>query len=95
MELEALYTEFRSVLLNYIKKKVANSHDAEDILQNTFIKVATNLDSVNRPEKLQSWIFTITRNNINDYYRQKSGSSSVDFEDSLSADLVRRHSGRR
>ena len=84
MELAALYTEFRGVLLNYIRKKVANSHDAEDILQNTFIKVATNIDSVNRPEKLQSWIFTITRNNINDYYRKKSGSSSIELEDGLS-----------
>jgi RNA polymerase sigma-70 factor, ECF subfamily len=84
MELSTIYTEFRSVLLNYINRKVANSHDAEDILHNTFIKIATNLDTVNRREKLQSWIFTITRNNIIDYYRKKSSSVRIGIEDEIS-----------
>lgn len=88
MELASLYTEFKAVLLNYIKKKVPNSHDAEDILHNTFIKVATNLDSLNRREKLQSWIFTITRNNINDYYRKKSGLTNISLEDELTGDTT-------
>lgn len=77
------YTDMKSVLLNYIKTKVSNNQDAEDIFQDTFIKVALNLDSVNRQEKLQSWIYTITRNNITDYYRKKAGSSNVAFEDKL------------
>jgi RNA polymerase sigma-70 factor (ECF subfamily) len=86
MEIATLYTELKSVLLNYIKTKVSDSQDAEDILQDTFIKVALNLESVNRQEKLQSWIYSITRNNITDYYRRKAGSSSITFQDQLAED---------
>jgi RNA polymerase sigma-70 factor, ECF subfamily len=75
MELDQLYTDFKGVLFSYIKSKVSNLHDAEDILHDTFIKIAANLDSVNRSEKLRSWIFTVTRNNIMDYYRKKNGGS--------------------
>ncbi|WP_018615864.1 sigma-70 family RNA polymerase sigma factor [Segetibacter koreensis] len=81
MEIEMLYTDMRSVLLNYIKTKVSNNEDAEDILQDTFIKVALNLNSVKRREKLQSWIYTITRNKITDYYRKRAGLANVTLQE--------------
>ena len=54
MELTTIYTDFHKVLLGFIKSKVSNHQDAEDILQNVFIKVATGVDDLNRKEKLQS-----------------------------------------
>ena len=53
MELAAIYTQFHQVLLGFIKSKVNNHHDAEDILQNVFIKVARGASDLNRKEKLQ------------------------------------------
>lgn len=80
MELGAIYTQFYQVLLGFIKSKVNNQHDAEDILQNVFIKVAGGLDNLNRKEKLQSWIYTIARNAIIDYYRVNAGKKKQDTE---------------
>ena len=40
MQLAAIYTQFHKVLLGFIKSKVSNHQDAEDILHNVFIKVA-------------------------------------------------------
>lgn len=83
MELTAIYTQFHQVLLGFIKSKVNNHHDAEDILQNVFIKVAAGANDLNRKEKLQSWIYAITRNAIIDYYRVNSNKKSLVIEEEI------------
>ena len=52
MELATIYTEFHKVLLGFIKSKVNNHEDAEDILQNVFIKVAGGLGDLNKKRKI-------------------------------------------
>ena len=84
MELATIYTDFHKVLLGFIKSKVNNHQDAEDILQNVFVKVATGVDDLNRKEKLQSWIYTIARNSIVDYYRSNTTQKSIAIEDDIS-----------
>lgn len=83
MELATIYTDFHKVLLGFIKSKVNNHQDAEDILQNVFVKVATGVDDLNRREKLQSWIYTIARNSIVDYYRSNTTKKSIAIEDDI------------
>lgn len=83
MELAVIYSEFHQVLLGFIKSKVNNHQDAEDILQNVFIKVAGNIKGLQQKEKLQSWIYSIARNAIIDYYRTNSGNKKTSFEDDI------------
>jgi RNA polymerase sigma-70 factor (ECF subfamily) len=83
MELAAIYTQFNQVLLGFIKSRVNNHQDAEDILQNVFIKVAGGIGDLNRQEKLQSWIYAITRNAIIDYYRAGSGKNRLSLNENL------------
>jgi RNA polymerase sigma-70 factor, ECF subfamily len=84
MELAAIYTQFHQVLLGFIKSKVNNHHDAEDILHNVFIKVADGVSDLNRKEKLQSWIYTIARNSIIDYYRTNASRKNLVIEGDIS-----------
>lgn len=77
MELAAVYTQYHQVLFSFIKSKVNNYQDAEDILQNVFIKVSTGMGDLNRKEKLQSWMYTIARNSIIDYYRTNTGNKNL------------------
>ena len=44
---------------------------AEDILQDVFLKILLKIDGLNNRDKLQSWLYQITRNTISDYFRQK------------------------
>ncbi|HYE54904.1 MAG TPA: sigma-70 family RNA polymerase sigma factor [Chitinophagaceae bacterium] len=83
MELAQLYVDLKGTLLDYISPKVRNKQDAEDILHNTFIKIAANLSPGNRPGKLRNWIFTVTKNNIIDYYRTKSTTGSLPLNEDL------------
>lgn len=56
-------------LLGYINKRVNNPFDAQDLLQDVFLKLSrSDVDQVNN---LKSWLYTVTRNAIIDYYRKK------------------------
>lgn len=80
MELASIYTQFHQVLFGFIKSKVNSHQDAEDILQNVFIKIASGLNGLERKEKLQSWIYTIARNSVIDYYRTSTNKESLSVE---------------
>jgi len=83
MELAAIYTDYHKVLFGFIKSKVNHHQDAEDILQNVFIKVSSGINTLERKEKLQSWIYTIARNSIIDYYRTSSGKNNLSYSDDI------------
>jgi RNA polymerase sigma-70 factor (ECF subfamily) len=72
MEINTIHSQFHNILRNYIVARVNNRDDAADILQEVFIKIASNLHSLTGDEKLKSWIFTITKNAIIDYYRKNA-----------------------
>jgi RNA polymerase sigma-70 factor (ECF subfamily) len=77
--IEEIYHDFNKSLFAFIKSKVKHKEDAEDILHNVFLKIATHIHTLLRKEKLQNWLFRITRNAIIDYYR-RPGKSSEPFE---------------
>ncbi len=66
---EQIFEEYHSKLLGFISSRVGNSADAEDILQDTFLKIHSRINTLKEDTKIQSWIYRITRNTIIDYYR--------------------------
>ena len=77
MEVAEIYSQFHQSLLSFIKSKVRSREDAEDILQNVFIRISKNVNSLSDEEKLKSWVYTITRNAIIDYYRKNASKKYV------------------
>lgn len=58
-----------NLLFGYIKKRVNNSEDAEDLTQEVFLKLSkTDIDSI---KNISNWVYTIAKNSITDYYRKK------------------------
>lgn len=68
-ETQLLWTEFGNRLQGFISRRVANEADAEDILQEVFLRIHQRLDSVQHADRLGAWLFQITRNAITDHYR--------------------------
>ncbi len=85
MEIATIHNEFHSVLNNYIAKRVNNRDDVKDLLQEVFIKIHGNLSGVDKKENLKSWLFTVTKNTIIDYYRKNGQKSLVTSVDNISA----------
>lgn len=70
MEITSLYNQFHKLLYNYIALRISNKQDVEDLLQEVFVKIFLNIRKLEKGERLNSWIFSITRNSIIDYYRR-------------------------
>jgi RNA polymerase sigma factor (sigma-70 family) len=54
-------------LMGFIRKRVTNEADAEDILQDVFYQFIGNTKPI---EQLTAWMFTVTRNKITDKQRK-------------------------
>jgi len=71
--LEELILRYRHKLYGYILSKVKSPDEAEDIFQDTFIKIIHTLKQGNYVEegKFGSWLLRIAHNLIIDYFRRK------------------------
>lgn len=71
-KLERLYLEYRSVMFCAANEILHNEHEAEDTVQQAFMKIAENLDKV--PDELSSktkaFVVTIAENTAIDRYRK-------------------------
>lgn len=69
-DFERVYAEFKEKVARYVHGKIANIHDAEDIVSDIFIKVLNRLSEFDgNKASLSTWIYTITRNTVIDYFR--------------------------
>ncbi len=55
------------------------SVDAEDLLQECYLKVSRGLPELEDHERLSAWVFTIARNVVVDYFRTKKDLSEEDL----------------
>ncbi len=83
--LSCVWEEFSVPLKGFIRKRVANEQDADDILQEVFVKIQNSIISLMDDNKVHAWIYRITRNTIADYYRKAH--SNIEISE-LSEDLL-------
>ena len=70
-EFEALYTEYRSKVLAYIRSHISDSADAEDLCADVFEKALRRWDDYDPARAAPgTWLYAITRNTVIDYYRR-------------------------
>lgn len=58
----AVYDQYGNRVRHFIRKLVKDEWAAEDILQETFIRVRQHLDELRNPSRLSSWLFRIALN---------------------------------
>ena len=67
-----IYTQYRDKVFGFVRSKIVNQTEAEDIVQTVFLKVYSNLDKYDETKaSLSTWIYTITRNTVYDYLKEK------------------------
>ena len=67
-----LIKEYQQPLYWHIRKIVFNHDDADDVLQNTYIKVFKNIKNFRGESKLFSWMYRIATNEALTFIKQKS-----------------------
>ncbi len=64
----------------YSYRLVHNRTDAEDIVQETFVKVWRNIKKYHRGQNFRAWLFRIARNTAIDQMRKRKNLAFSDFE---------------
>jgi len=75
--LEQIWHEFSEPLRQFIQRRVSDPVEAEDLLQDVFLKASTGLDRLAEPSKLPGWLFLIARNAVIDHYRTRKATVAV------------------
>ena len=70
---EQLYWQIRRLVLNH--------DDANDVLQNTFLKAWANLDAFKNKSKISTWLYRIAINESLDFLRKQKNENSVSADD--------------
>lgn len=71
VEIEKIFKEYKDKVYRLAISIVRNEKDAEDIMQNTFIKVMDNLKSFRNESHISTWIYKITYNEALMYLRKR------------------------
>jgi len=74
-----LMHKYKERLYWHIRKIVYNHQDADDVLQNTFIKVFKNIHSFNEQSKIYSWMYRIATNEAITFVNKKAKLHAVDI----------------
>jgi RNA polymerase sigma-70 factor (ECF subfamily) len=81
-KLTDLWSAYGTPIRAYILSLVRNSADADDLTQETFLRVVRKLDTLQDESKLSSWLYRIATNLCHDRFRQSSRrKDSVSLDD--------------
>lgn len=71
-EKSKIYTDFFPKVSAYVRGKIEDPHEAEDIVSSVFLRVYEKLDSFDPSRaSLSTWIYTISHNTVVDYFRKR------------------------
>lgn len=64
----------------HVRKIVLSHEDADDVLQNTFVKVFRHIDGFKGESKLFSWMYRIATNEALSYLNKKAKQVGADYQ---------------
>jgi len=71
MEFWEIYDQYYAKVRRFILTLVRDDWVADDLIQETFLRIQQNIESLRDPSKLSSWIFQIAHNLCQDHFRQQ------------------------
>ncbi len=69
---EILYHRYEGPLLSFFYRRVGNWETAQDLVQETFIKVHQNLSTLRNPKSFSSWLYSIAHQLIAAHFRKEN-----------------------
>ncbi len=86
---DTLLGRYRSYIKQYLLRLIANPDAAEDILQDTFIKVYTSIHQYRGDSSFKSWLFVIARNSWKNHLRSHQYQAHIDqYKDVYDLDIA-------
>ena len=76
-----LYELFSRPIYNFIWRLTGSAEDAEDLTQETFLKVHNQLQTLREPRQFKFWLYRIARNEVYQKLRRSQKTTEVPIED--------------
>ena len=80
VEFEMLLQENYIFLERYVKYKVSNLHDAEDIIQEVCLTATLTFDMLKKQNSFKAWLIGIANHKCKDYYRKRVKDMQISLE---------------
>ena len=77
---EQLWRAFSKPLHGYLRKRTTSAADADDLLQEVFLRIHRQLPTLRDTSKLQGWVYRIARNAIIDRARAARATPPMDVD---------------
>ena len=69
---EQIYLQYHDKVRAYVRGKIQDPHDVEDLVSAVFTKIVQKLDSYDSAKaSVSTWVYTITRNTVTDHFRTR------------------------
>ncbi len=81
-DFQKLYNLFSKAVYNFIWRLIGSSEDAEDLTQDTFLKVHSELRNLREPTQFKFWLYRIARNEVYQKLRRSQRATEVSIDDS-------------
>jgi RNA polymerase sigma-70 factor, ECF subfamily len=78
--LELLIAKYLKPIYGFVYNFISNQTDAQDIVQEVFIKVWKHLKRFDQNKSFKTWLFSIAKNTIYDFLRKKKTIPFSDLE---------------
>ncbi|QHI36209.1 ECF RNA polymerase sigma factor SigM [Kordia antarctica] len=75
-----------------IMSKVKDTQITDDLVQEVFIKVHTKLTTIKDERKVKSWLLSVSRNTVLDYFRKSDKEIPLEKEETIASDETYTHS---
>jgi RNA polymerase sigma factor (sigma-70 family) len=69
--IDAVVKKEKRRLFDFIRRRIGNEAEAEDLLQDVLYQLASNYSVAEPIENLTAWLFTVARNRVIDWYRKR------------------------
>ncbi len=76
-----LYEKFFPRVYGMVFARLKDIYAADDVVSEIFMKVALNLDSHDEKFAFSTWLYTIARNTLTDYFRRKGRSREDSWDE--------------
>ncbi len=91
--IKTVYEKENRKLLNYIRGKVNSEEEAEDILQDVFVRAVLNFNTLESINNITSWLYTVAKNRVIDLFRKKGEITESDYAEEINLEELIADSG--
>jgi RNA polymerase sigma-70 factor (ECF subfamily) len=77
MDASVIWQSLNTPLERFIRSRVPDEQTAHDLLQDVYLKIHRNIDTLHDDDRMQAWVYQIARNTIHDFYRSEKSTLEI------------------